>query len=241
MSDLTLDLISHWLSATFALYCLLTIAIYQGFVALQKATSKLWLNPMLLSVLVIIPLLMANHVSFEQYYRHTNVFSYLLELAIVALGFPLYQQLTVIRSQFKQVMLTLCLSISVMLVINLLVAVWLTNNDAVAVSLALKSVTTPIGLALTEQFNGIAAITAVAIIVAGLVGGVFGPKFLTFCGVECRKSQGLAIGCASHALGTASVTPLSYEHGAFSSLALIMSALITAIFSPFIIPFVLSL
>ncbi len=191
---------------------------------------------MLLSMLVIIPMLMNFNVSFEQYYQQTKIFSYLLEPAIVALGYPLYQQLQIIRSQIKQVLIVLASTIAITLVANCILAVWLFRQTDIAVSLSLKSVTTPIGLALTQQLNGVAAITAVAIIVAGFVGGALGPKILSVCGVHCKKSQGLAIGCASHALGTASITPLSYEHGAFSSLALILSALITAILSPVLIP-----
>ena len=108
-------------------------------------------------------------------------------------------------------------------------------------SLSLKSVTTPIGLALTEQLKGVAAITAVGIIVAGVAGAVLGPKLLNALGISDSKSQGLAIGCASHALGTATITSISYQHGAFASLALILSALLTAIFSPVLTPIIFSL
>ncbi|NMP32512.1 LrgB family protein [Thalassotalea sp. M1531] len=224
----------------FIVYCILTILIYQGFARIQQWSKLIWLNPMLLTMLVIIPLLLTFGIGFDQYYQHTQIFSYLLEPAIVALGYPLYQQIQVIKSQIKQVMLVLCSSIMLMLVANFVLAMWLFNQSDIAVSLSLKSVTTPIGLALTEQLNGVAAITAVGIIVAGLVGGVFGPKLLTLCGITCKKSQGLAVGCASHALGTASISHLSFQHGAFSSLALILSALITAVFSPLIIPVILN-
>ena len=224
---------------TFVLYCGLTILVYQVCAYIQRKTNLLWLNPMLLTMLIIIPLLILNQISFNEYYSQAKVFSYLLEPAIVALGFPLYQQLHVIKAQFKLITLTLLLSTSVMMVINLLLAMWLINQPSIAVSLALKSITTPIGLILTEQFDGVAALTAVGIIVAGLVGGVFGTKILEAFGVTCKKSQGLAIGCASHALGTASVSSMSFEHGAFASLALIMSALITALITPLLIPLVL--
>lgn len=224
----------------FIVYCGLTVLVYQLCILLQKKIKQLWLNPMLLSMFLIIPLLMVSQISFEQYYGHAQIFSYLLEPAIVALGYPLYQQLHVIKTQYKIITATLVISVSVMIVVNIALAMWVINQPSIAVSLALKSVTTPIGLVLTEQFDGVAAFTAVGIIIAGLVGAVFGPKLLTLCGVTCAKSQGLAIGCASHALGTASISSLSYEHGAYSSLALIMSALITAIATPVLIPVLLA-
>jgi len=225
----------------FIVYCGLTIVVYQLCAFVQRKTKQLWLNPMLLTMLVLIPLLMFNQVSFNEYYQHAQIFSGLLEPAIVALGYPLYQQLHVIKTQFKMITATLVISISVMIVVNVLLAMWIINQPGIAVSLALKSVTTPIGLVLTEQFDGVAALTAVGIIIAGLVGGVFGPKLLTVCGVSCYKSQGLAIGCASHALGTASISSLSFDHGAYSSLALIMSALITALVTPVLIPLLLTM
>ena len=223
---------------TFIIYCLATIVVYQLFAWLQQRTKLIWLNPMLLSMLVIIPLLLVANISFEQYYQHSQIFSYLLEPAIVALGYPLYQQMQVIKDQIKPVLLTLASSIAIVLCLNLSVAYWLFKQTDVAVSLSLKSVTTPIGLALTEQLHGVAAITAVGIIIAGIVGGVAGIKLLSALGINCKKSQGLAIGCASHALGTATISHLSYQHGAFSSLALILSALLTAVFSPILTPII---
>lgn len=229
------------LIASFLFYCVSTIVIYQSFAFLQRKSGVIWLNPMLLTMLVIIPLLVVNEISFKAYYQHTQVFSILLEPAIVALGFPLYQQLQTIRSNARAVLLTLGLSIAIMLMVNIALTYWILNSSEIAVSMALKSVTTPIGLTLTEDLNGIAALTAVGIIVAGIVGGVFGIRFLHACGVTSAKAQGLAIGCASHALGTATITPVSSEHGAYSSLALIMSAVLTAVLSPVIIPLMLTL
>lgn len=226
---------------TFLIYCLSTLLIYQGFAYLQRATKQIWLNPMLLTMFVVIPLLLANNIAFEHYYQYSKIYSFLLEPAIVALGFPLYQQIQTIRAQFNKVMLVLVSSISLMLAVNVVMAVYIFNQHDIAVSLALKSITTPIALALTEQMRGIAAITAVAIIIAGLVGAIWGIRILNFLGIKSKRAQGLAIGCASHALGTSNISQISYQHGAFSSLALILSAIITAIFSPIIIPMILSL
>jgi len=223
----------------FLIFCLSTMILYQVFAYVQQRSKLFWLNPMLLTMLVAIPLLLLTNITFEQYYQSTQVFSYLLEPAIVALGFPLYQQLQVIKDQIKQVMSVLCVAICIMLIVNVALALWLFKQPDIAVSLSLKSVTTPIGLALTQQLNGVAAITAVGIIVAGLIGGIWGTRLLSFFGIKCKRSQGLAIGCASHALGTASISSISFQHGAFSSLALILSALITAVFSPLIVPIIL--
>ncbi len=220
----------------FIFYILLTIVTYQLFVVLQNKLKLIWLNPMMMSLLVLIPILSLNDISYQSYYQDTQIFTQLLEPAIVALGFVLYQQLHTIKGHLKGIFIILTSGISLIMLINMMMTIWLLERYDIAVSVSLKSVTTPIGLALTEQLGGIAAITAVSIIIAGIVGAIWGLPLLKRFGINDPQAQGLAIGCASHALGTATVSKLSYEHGAYSSLALVVSAVITALISPLIIP-----
>ena len=115
------------------------------------------------------------------------------------------------------------------------------NLPELAVSLSYKSVTTPIGIALTDANGGISSITAFAIIIAGLFGALLGEPWLRLIGVKSNSSIGLAIGAGSHALGTATISKHNFEQGAFGSLALIISAVMTAIIGPFLMTFLLSL
>lgn len=216
-------------------FILLTLAVFQAYVQLQKSVKKSWLNPMLLSILTLIPMLIFFNIPFEQYYQATSPLNKLLEPAVVALGYPLYQHLQTIKKQWRQIVILLFLGAFISIVISFSVTMYAINQYDIAVSLSLKSVTTPIGIALTEQLNGNNSITAFAIILAGLFGALLGPSWLSFINVTSPKAQGLAIGAASHALGTATISKVSYEHAAYSSLALIVSAVITAIFSPMII------
>jgi len=212
-----------------------TIVIYQIFNQLQKKLSLIWLNPMLLSISAIIPLMLIYNISFEQYFEATKTINWLLEPAVVALGFPLYQHLSTIRDQWKVILSLLALSIIITITTSFILTMIFVMAPEIAVSLSLKSVTTPIGIALTEQLNGNSSITAFAIILAGLFGALLGPLWLNFIDVRSAKAQGLAIGAASHALGTATISKISYEHGAYGSLALIVSAVITALISPLLI------
>jgi len=221
---------------SFALFfILLTLAVYQAYVHIQKRLKKSWLNPMLLSILTLIPILLFFNISFEQYYQATSGLNKLLEPAVVALGFPLYQHLQTIKKQWRQIVSLLFAGSFIAISVSFIITLYTINQYDIAVSLSLKSVTTPIGIALTEQLNGSNSITAFAIILAGLFGALLGPSWLSFIKVNSAKAQGLAIGAASHALGTATISKVSYEHAAYSSLALIVSAVITAIFSPMII------
>ncbi len=216
-------------------FCLLTIGTYHGFALLQVKTQKLWLNPMLLTILLLIGCLLVLKIDYPLYQESTQALSWLLEPAVVALGYPLYQQFASIRRQWKKITLVLSVGAIFVISISYLSTLLLVQMPAIAVSLSLKSITTPIGIALTEQLNGNSAITAFAIILAGLFGAIWGIKWLNFIGVNSPAAQGLAIGSASHALGTATISQISFQHAAYSSLALILSATITAVIAPSLI------
>lgn len=216
-------------------FIILTISVYLFYVKLQKKMQRSWLNPMLLAILSLIPFLLFFNIPFEQYYQATSLLNGLLEPAVIVLGFPLYQHLQAIKKQWQHILGLLFIGALIAISISFIITLLAIKQYDIAVSLSLKSVTTPIGIALTEQLKGSSSITAFAIILAGLFGALLGPPWLSFIKVDSAKAQGLAIGAASHALGTATISKLSYEHAAYSSLALIISALITAIFSPMII------
>lgn len=218
------------------LACFATILVYQLIAKVQVKTEKIWLNPMLFSILIIIGLLSYFELKFEQYYTYSQSLNWLLEPAIVILGYPLYQQLSSIRQDLKRVTIICSSSVVFVLTISFLASQFLIGQESASVSLSLKSITTPIGISLTEQLGGIISLTAISIIIAGLTGAIFGIKLLDMCGLTDKKAQGLAIGCASHALGTATISSVSYQHGAYSSLALIFSAIITAIIAPYLLP-----
>lgn len=214
----------------------LTIVIYQVFSWLHKRLGLIWLNPMLLSILAIIPFILFIEIPFEQYFSATKPLSQLLEPAVIALGFPLYQHLTSIKNQWKSIILILSFGAILVISISFFITIYIIPIPEIAVSLSLKSITTPIAIALANDLNGNSSITAFAIILAGLFGALLGPSWLKLINVHSAKAQGLAIGAASHVLGTATISKISYEHAAYGSLALILSAVITAIISPFIIP-----
>ncbi len=216
-------------------YILLTIIIYQISAWCQRKTSAIWLNPMLLTISALIPIMLWQNISFQYYFAQTKELSNLLEPAVVALGYPLYQHLKTIKYHWRLFLSVLTLGVAVVVVISFTLSMALINIPEVAIALSYKSVTTPIGIALTDASGGNSAITAFAIILAGLFGALLGPSWLNYIGVRSAKAQGLAIGAASHALGTSTISKISYEHGAYGSLALIVSAMITAIIGPLLV------
>jgi predicted murein hydrolase (TIGR00659 family) len=218
-----------------------TIALFQLIAMLQNKLNAIWLQPMLITILVIMAILLWQDISFDSYFANSWLLNALLEPAVVALGFPLYQHLETIKKQWKSIILVLFIGALIAIISSFVITMLLIGDYTIAVALSLKSVTTPIAIAIAGQLDGNTAITAFAIILAGFFGALVGPPWLRFIKVKSPKAQGLAIGAASHAIGTATVSNISYEHAAYSSLALIFSAVITAFISPFIISFLASL
>lgn len=220
---------------------LLTLVIYQSAAFLQQKWQYIWLNPMLVTISLLVPFLLISKITYHEYTQAITILNIMLEPAIVALGFPLYLQIKQVKFHYKQILSILSLGIIIVISVSLVFAMILISTPEIAIALSLKSVTTPIGIALTEQLNGDSSITAFSIMIAGLFGALLGPKWLQLIGVNSAKAQGLAIGCASHVIGTAVLAKVSNEHAAYSSVALILSALLTALISPWLIPALLHL
>ena len=218
------------------LITVITVTTYQLAAEWQIKRESIWLNPMLVTIILLVPVLLYLDVNYQEYSQATYFLNMMLEPAIVALGFPLYQQFRHIRISWREITSILALGVVVVITVSFIMSMILIKSPDIAISLSLKSVTTPIGITLTDQLFGDSYITAFAILIAGLIGGLIGPAWLNLIGVKSAKAQGLAIGSASHAIGTAVLVRISAEHGAYSSVALIISALLTALISPWLIP-----
>lgn len=121
------------------------------------------------------------------------------------------------------------------------IALWLGATPEIAASVLPKSVTTPIAMAVSQSIHGIPAISAVCVIFVGILGAVFGHTLLNAMKIRTKASRGLAMGTASHALGTARCAEVDYQEGAFSSLALVICGIITSLLAPFLFPILLRL
>lgn len=198
-------------------------------------------NPLLLCLLVIIPLLMWLNVPYDTYFEQNKWLNSLLEPAVVALAFPLYEQLKQIRQKWK-VIFSACLAGSVLSMFSGAgIALVLGADPQLTASILPKSVTTPIAMAVSEQIGGVPAIAAVMVIIAGLFGAVLGYPLFRLFGIMAPIAKGLTIGTVSHALGTAKAAEESYQEGAFSSLALVICGVITSILAPFLFPVIMKI
>jgi len=218
------------------LLTLLTLVLYQSVAWTQQRLQLLWLNPMLVSLGVLIPFLLINDINYVHYRQSTQFLNALLEPAIVALGYPLYQQLQHIKRNWQQLLTLLALGVIIVVTVSFSLTIWLIHREEIAIALSLKSVTTPVGIILTEQLQGDSSITPFAIIIAGFTGGLLGPKWLKLINVKSDIAIGLAIGSASHVIGSIILSKDKPRQGAYSSVALIICAVLTAFIVPLLIP-----
>lgn len=220
---------------------LLTLVIYQSAAWLQQKWQLILLNPMLLTIVILIPFLLVNNINYAKYYQSTQTLNILLEPATVALGYPLYQQLQHIKRYWKQLVVILALGVIIVITLSFSLTMVLIHQEEIAIALSLKSVTTPIGITLTEQLKGDSSITSFAIMIAGLSGALLGPTWLRFINVKSDIAIGLAIGSGSHVIGSIILSKSNVYQGAYCSVALIVSALLTAFIIPVLVPLLLPL
>lgn len=214
------------------------------FYAARKLAQKLnmpLLNPLLVSMAVIIPLLLLTGIPYERYFQGSKILNDLLQPAVVALAFPLYEQIHQIRARWKSIITVCFIGSMTAMISGGAIALLMGAKPEIAASILPKSVTTPIAMAVAESLGGIPAISAVCVIFVGILGAVFGHALLGLLRITTNSSRGLAMGTASHALGTARCVEMDYQQGAFSSLALVICGIITSLTAPFVFPILLRL
>ena len=188
-----------------------------------------------MTIVVLIGLLKLTGISYETYSEAGGYIEFWLKPAIVALGVPLYQHLGQIRRQFLPIFLSQLAGCIVGLVSVVGIAQLTGASRETLISLAPKSVTTPIAMEVCQAMGGIPSLTAAIVVTVGLFGAVFGFKVLEVWHIKNPYSQGLSIGTASHAVGTSRAMEKGETYGTYASLGLILNGLLTALLAPFVL------
>ena len=202
----------------------LTFGAYQiGLWCRRKWNSPLC-NPLLIAVILVISFLLVSGISTEVYQDGMAKISWLLTPATVCLALPLYQQLKTLRKQLPAIFLGVTAGTLTSLASIL--------DNAMLLSLLPKSITTAIGMVLSEQMGGIQSLTAAAIIATGILGSLIGSSLCRLLKLTDPIAQGAAFGTASHVIGTTRANEIGQLQGAVSSLSLISAGLLTAVVLP---------
>ena len=207
----------------------ISLAAYEGGLLLKKKFKLAVLNPLLIGTICVMAILSLLDVEYSQYNESASYISYLLTPATVCLAVPLYRQLTLLKNNIKAVAGGIASGVLASLVSVFLLARLFGLDHEQYVTLLPKSITTAIGLGLSEELGGIPTITVAVIIVTGILGNMIAEFIYKLFHIEEPVAKGLALGTASHAIGTAKAMEMGEIEGAMSSLANAVAGLVTVI------------
>lgn len=193
------------------------------------------LNPVLTSIVMLIAFLLATDTSYEHYFEGGQFIHFLLGPATVALAIPLYQQFSKVTKIWPQVAISLVSGVSISALSSVFIAKLLGATIETQLSIAPKSVTTPVAMGISEKIGGLPSLTAVLVVMTGILGAVLGTRLLELMRIKEDSIKGIAMGATSHGIGTARAFQVSPEMGAFAGLAMALSALTTAVMLPWLL------
>ena len=196
-------------------------------VILNKKLKTGIANPLLISIVFVIAVLLVFNIDYEKYRESSEILSWLLTPATVCLAVPLYEQIHLLKKNYKAVMGGIISGVFASLISVALFCLMFGLDKGIEISLLPKSITTAIGMSLADELGGIDTLAAAAIIVTGIVGNVM-------CGGVCKifkitepVAVGIAIGTSSHAVGTSKAFEIGEVEGAMSSLSIAVAGIIT--------------
>ena len=207
----------------------ISLLAYEFGVFLKKKTRKAIFNPLLISIILVILFLLVFGVDYENYNSSAKYLSYLLTPATVSLAIPLYQQLGQLKKNFAAIMLGILSGVLTSLVTILLMSILFGLSHEEYVTLLPKSITTAIGMGVSEELGGYVTITVAVIIITGILGNVIGEAVCRWVCIKSPVARGLALGTSAHAIGTARAMEMGEIEGAMSSLAIVVSGLCTVV------------
>jgi len=217
----------------------ITLAVFQLAYAAYEKTRWVFLQPVLVSMTLIVGILLLCGIDYDEYRISAQWLTILLGPATVALAVPLYLNLRRIRELFGPIVITLLIAGMFATALGMALA-WLFGAERmILMTLAPKSVTSPIAMLVAEQIGGVVALAAVFVMITGVLGAIFGPELLRRFGVQHPAARGIALGLTAHAVGTAQALQESDECGAFAALAMSLMGVMTAVLLPLVVALLL--
>ena len=210
----------------------LVVGIYLLSIKLHLKIRFPLLNPVLITILVLIGLLVILDVPYTTFKKSSQMINFLLGPSVVALGYILHKQIHYLKGNVVSVLTSITVGAVVGIASILLIGKLFGADQTLIASLAPKSVTTPIAMALSESNGGIPALTAVVVVVAGVMGSIIAPPIMNWLGIKSPIAKGIALGASSHGVGTATAIQMGAIEGALSGLAIGIMGTITSLLLP---------
>lgn len=206
-----------------------SIAGYEIGLLLKRKFNLALFNPLLIAIVVVMVILAGTGVDYESYNEGAKYLSYLLTPATVCLAVPLYQQLSMLKSNYKAICGGIVAGVLTSILSVLGLCVICGFDHQMYVTLLPKSITTAIGMGVSEELGGLVTVTVAVIIITGVFGNIIGEAVFKIFHIKEAVAKGVALGTSAHAIGTARAMELGEVEGAMSSLAIAVAGLITVI------------
>lgn len=220
------------------LFCLvLTIGLYVGAKWCYQRKPSTYLSPLLVAPIAIVAVLLTVHIPYGSYDAGAKWLTAMLQPATVAFAIPLYKHFSLLKKHAMQIVASVLVGSVVAIVSSALLAKWLHLNMQMVDSLIPRSVTTPIAMGVSQLIGGIPAVTAVFVIITGLLGAVMGPVIIRLLRIENEIARGVMLGTSAHGAGTSKAFEYGSVAGTISSVAMILTALVTLCTVPWVVSF----
>ncbi len=225
-----------YLSASPLLGLTLTLLAYQfAFWVFRRSGQRAWANPVLIAIFIVSLFLWVTGTPYLRYFEGAQFVHFLLGPATVALAVPLFAHWKRLRRMALPLVVALVAGSVTAAFSAMAIAKALGASPATVYSLAPKSVTTPIAMGVAEQIGGLPSLTAVLVILTGILGAIGFPSLFRLLGIRDQATQGFAVGVAAHGIGTARAFLVSEEMGAFAALAMGLNGMLTAFLLPLLL------
>ena len=205
----------------------ISVGTYLLGVAIKKRVNFFLFNPLLLAIILTIATLLVSGIEYKEYYEGAKYLSYLLTPATVALAIPLYEQVAIIKKNPTAILVGIASGVLTSGITIFAMSLLFKLGHIEYVTLLPKSITTAIGMDLSAELNGIVPITVAAIMITGLFGNIAGGVLCRILGIKNPIAKGIAIGTASHVMGTSKAMELGKIEGAMSSLSVAVAGAMT--------------
>jgi len=216
----------------------ITFLTFELGVYLNKRTGLEIMNPLLISILLIIALIKGLHIDLGDYQKGGSLITFFIKPATVALAIPLYKHFDLLIKHFKSVIIGVLSGVLTSFASLTLLTKWLVLPEHIIISSMGRNITTPIGMELTKQLGGIVPITVAMIFFTGIYGSLVGPWVLKFFRIRHRTAMGIALGTASHVVGTSKAITLGEDIGAMSAVAIPIAGIMTVLLAPLVLKFI---
>lgn len=202
---------------------------YELGLMIKKKCKLAIFNPLLIAIIFVVVFLLVFKVDYDSYYSGAKYLSYLLTPATVCLAIPLYQQLELLKNNIRAILVGIVSGVLTSMTSVLVLCIIFGLNHEQYVTLLPKSITTAIGMGVSEEFGGIVTITVAVIIITGVFGNIFAEVICKCFRITEPVARGIAVGTSSHAVGTAKAMEMGEVEGAMSSLSIAVAGLLTVI------------